>query len=77
MFEQKVLIIHAILCLINVESFTIQQIKDGQVYATECMIKVGLNPLTVGQLATGDLSKNSDKVQVSFSGIKKCAKILC
>lgn len=66
MFLLKALFFVAVLNFdIGVKSFTIQQVKDGQLYATECMIKTGISPLAVNKLAKGDLSRKDEKVQVS------------
>jgi hypothetical protein len=65
MLDTKVLFVLAILSFTLVESFTLQQLNDGQNYARDCIIKVGINPLDVGKLAKGDFTRNDEKIQVS------------
>lgn len=65
MFINRILLVLAVFCL-SAESFTLQQLKDGQAYARDCIIKIGINPLAVGQLAKGDLSRNDEKIQVKI-----------
>lgn len=70
---RKVLLVLAIVCSKYAESFTLQQLKDGQVYARDCIIKVGINPLAVGQLAKGDFTRSDEKIQVSLVDSLKLA----
>lgn len=66
MDAKKIFFIAVAVSLSSVESFSLQQLKDGEVYARDCIIKVGINPLAVSRLVKGDFSRNDEKIQVSF-----------
>lgn len=57
-----------IFCLffIHTHSLALKDISEMSAYASECMIKHKVNPLTVKRLKDGDLSKNDEKNQVQL-----------
>lgn len=63
-FLKKILVLSVAL-VVSVESFTLQQVKDSESIVFDCMIKIGISPLSVNQLRKGDLSRNDEKSQVS------------
>lgn len=50
-----------------VDGFTIKDLKNGELLATECIIEVGINPLAVNRLRKGDLSRVDEKSQVRLT----------
>ena len=65
MFFNKVFVVLAFFSFKCSESFSLQQLQDGQLYARDCIIKVQINPMAVSQLAKGNLTRNDEKLQVS------------
>lgn len=54
----------SVVCLISVNSFTLEQLKDGEAFARDCILKIGISPLTVNRLRKGDFSRDGEKSQV-------------
>lgn len=58
-----------------VDGFTIKDLKNGELLATECIIEVGINPLAVNRLRKGDLSRVDEKSQVRLTSDETLRKL--
>lgn len=67
----------AFVFVVTVEAFTLKQLREGEVFATECIFKVGINPLSVNRLRKGDFSRDDEKSQVSSSTCCEVSLIDC
>lgn len=56
----------ALSALLSVDCLTLQQVKDGEVFARDCIFKIGISPLAINRLRKGDFSRVDEKSHVSF-----------
>lgn len=55
----------ALIALLSVDALTLQQVKDGEVFARDCIFKIGISPLAINRLRKGDFSRVDEKSHVS------------
>lgn len=65
MFICKIILSFVVVVAVSVDSFTLQQLKENEALVRDCVIKIGIGPLSVNRLRKGDLSQDDEKSQVS------------